>query len=192
MTRAATYAHEPIRARPGVLAALCGMLSAVAPAAAGPADVPEPIIDREQRFSLTLDQGWSKRATDQADTTPLLGYEHTRWTASLAVSRTDYPNMGAWRKATREAYFDDVEHGLSEHVSQYQRLWRKTSTLDTVPTLDLVFRRTGEHGQDVLFMRFLCFRRYTLTLAVSLPERDYKRHRRALERVLRSFKPHLQ
>ncbi len=161
------------------------LVLAVAPTARA-----EVTTDKTHRFQLDLDDGWREVPAPTDSHTPLVGFEHRKRRALMAVSRVEYPNLDAWRRRTRKAYYSEIEKGIKTSVDGYKRLRQNTTRLGRVPALDLTFRHRDKDGERVVFMRFLFFRTYSLSLSLSLPYRQYRRHKRRLRTVLHSFKPY--
>ncbi len=149
----------------------------------------EDVADRKQRYRFALGSGWLAVDVGEASQTPLIGYQHKRG-AVLTVNRVDYPNIPAWRKSTRTPYYDQIERGVRERVTRYKRLKRTALHKGKVPVLDLVFRHRTDAGEHVVIMRFLFYRRYSVSLSVSVPAREYKRRKRALLGLRDSFQPY--
>ncbi|MEM9490192.1 MAG: hypothetical protein AAGC55_13675, partial [Myxococcota bacterium] len=115
--------------------------------------------------------------------------------AVLAISRVNYPNLAAWRSKTMPDYSREVENGLRAAVRDYRRIDQREHRLGRVPALDLAFRHGGERASDergewVVLMRFLFFRRYSLSLTLTMPADRYRRFRRAHRAVRDSFQPY--
>jgi hypothetical protein len=147
------------------------------------------VENREHRYRLDVDSVWRARPAPAGSLAPLAGYEHDRSGALLAVSRINYPNAAAWRQRTRDAYHDAVVAGIEKSTPGYQLMERRASLQGAVPALDLTYRRREARGNEVVLLRFLFFRRYALALAVTVPERGYRGHKRALRAVQQSFAP---
>lgn len=116
------------------------------------------------------------------------GYRHPPSGAVLAVTRVDYPNRRAWRRD--QGFFAEVEAGVETASTGYRRFHRRQHRIGRVPALDLGFRRRTEQGREVVLMRFLFFRRYTVSLTVTAPARAYRRHQGALRPLLDGFTPY--
>jgi hypothetical protein len=168
----------------------------------GHADTTTLREDPEHHYQITLGPAWLDKAAAIAATGAigdrpalLAGYEHPRSGALVAVTRINYPNLGAWRARTRPAYVAAIEQGVREAVVSYRRLEQRTG-FDQVPVFDLVFRSRrpggqGKQGNEIVAMRFLFFRTYSLVMTVTVPARAYRRHKRTLRAVQNSFKPYL-
>jgi hypothetical protein len=154
-----------------------------------PARAERAIESREHRYRLTLDSAWRARPAPAGSLAPLSGYEHDRSGALLAVSRIEYPNAAAWRQRTRDAYYDTIVAGIENSTPGYLLMERGASMQGPVPALDLVYRRGDARNHEVVVLRFLFFRRYALALALAVPERAYRGHKRALRAVQQSFSP---
>ncbi len=150
----------------------------------------ETIRDKTHRYELRVPRGWRTLPVDAAHTEPLRAMRSPDGRTLLAVSRVNFPNPMAWR--SERQFFRVVEQGVRSAAPGYKRLRRKRRRLSRVPTLDLVFEQDRAGSREVVAMRLLFFRRYTLTLAISQPRRTYKRRRRATRKLLESFKPYLK
>ena len=139
------------------------------------------------QYQITVTDGWT--AASPGGPPLLAGYRHEDSGGRVVITRADYPNRGAWRQ--RAAFFEQVEDGLQASTPGYARLHRRQVRLDRVPAMDLVFRRRAGDQTEVVHMRFLFFRRYTLTLALVAPARVHRRHRRAYRKLVESFVPYL-
>jgi hypothetical protein len=157
------------------------------PARAAPAE--RAVESREHRYRLALDSLWRARPAPAGSLAPLSGYEHDRSGALLAVSRIDYPNSAAWRQRSRDAYYDAIVAGIETSTPGYDLVERGASMQGQVPALDLIYRRREARGSEVVLLRFLFFRRYALALALTVPERGYRGHKRALRAVQQNFAP---
>lgn len=157
----------------------------------GGAAVAEPARDRSHRYELSPPAEWQPVAAPPQGV--LAGYEHGASRALAAVARVDYPNLDAWRSRNRNAYFAEIEDGIREAVLGYERVSMRGRTLTRldVPVLDLTFRhRTGDRDEIVL-MRFLFFRRYSLSLTIRTPAGEFRSHKRAWEQARTSFQPYI-
>lgn len=171
----------------GMLALACALVTG--PALAG-ARVPA------HQFQLDELDGWSElpapdRADrgDAGDVLIVAGYRHAGSGALLAITRMNLASPRAWRDD--EGFFAEVEAGIESASARYQRFHRRQQRIGKVPALDLGFRRDSERGREVVLMRFLFFRRYTLALALRVPAPAYRRHERALRTLLASFAPYV-
>lgn len=169
--------------------ALLALAMACAWATGARADVQVPA----HQFQLAGLDGWIALAPasreDIADARGLLGgYRHPPSGALLAITRVDYPNPRAWRRD--HGFFAEVEAGIETASSGYQRFHHRQHRMGRVPTLDLGFRRRAARGREVVLMRFLFFRRYTVSLTMTMPARAYRRHQAALRALLDSFAPY--
>lgn len=161
------------------------------------AAAPAPVVNEEHRFELAVGDGWDVQAVDGVSYDREAGTGLVaRWSADggarvLVVSRVDGPGSDAWRG--EESFFDGVEAGVQRSAPGYRRLKRKVHKLGRVPALDLWFRYDGADGRAVaVAMRFLFFRSYALTLAVDVPADDLRAHRRAVRKLVESFKPYFK
>lgn len=102
--------------------------------------------------------------------------------ARATLTRTDYPNLPAWRR--RAHYFDGVIAGLKNSTPGFALVRRRRGRLGIVPYMDVVYRRAHER-QPYVHTRFVFYRTFTLILAVS----STRGQRRAAARLVRSLGP---
>lgn len=140
------------------------------------------------QYRIEVPEGWSGTGASAGEPVIVSGYRHERSGARLAITRVDYPNPGAWRQ--KDAFFEEVEDGVREAAPGYTRLHRQRRRLGKVPAMDLFFRRRTGDGTQVVLLRFLFFRRYTLALALASPARAYRRHGRAHRALVDGFVPY--
>jgi hypothetical protein len=151
----------------------------------------------EHQFELGALDGWSELpGRERGDAGNLLddviivaGYRHAGSGALLAITRMNLANPRAWRDDGD--FFAEVEAGIESTSARYQRFHRRQQRVDKVPALDLGFRRDTERGREVVLMRFLFFRRYTLALALRVPAPAHRRHERAFRTLVTSFAPYV-
>lgn len=151
----------------------------------------------EHQYELDALDGWSEltggergEADDLLDDVIIVaGYRHARSGALLAITRMNLDNPRAWRDDGD--FFAEVEAGIEDTSPRYQRFHRRQQRVNKVPALDLGFRRDSERGREVVLMRFLFFRRYTLALALRVPARAYRRHERAFRTLVTSLAPYV-
>ena len=148
--------------------------------------------DNEHRYTLTLASGWRAHPVPAGSRTPLASFEHRPSGTLLAVSRVDYPNPEAWREKTLPAYASQVEEGLRNAFTTYRRVDFRIHKLDIVPALDLAFQyRKPDQRDEIVFMRLLFFRRYTLLAAMAAPATTSRSQKARHRAVLDSFAPYL-
>ena len=123
--------------------------------------VADDVVLPQTKAKLSVTAGWHA-----APATSVVVAYRSDGGAILAVTRAQVPNPDAWRSRTRDAYVDQVERGIAEHVPGYRRLARKISEVHEVPALDVEARR--DNGSTVVF-RVLLFRSYALSLAIEVP-----------------------
>lgn len=154
------------------------------------------------QYQLDLPVAWSPAAPASGDASTsgatagtvtgssavLSRHAHDAGGARLVITRVAYPNPGAWSR--KDAFFDQVEHGIRAAAPGCTRLQRRQHRLGRVPAMDVQLRRRMGHGAEVVHMRFLFFRRYTLTLTLAAPARGYRRHGRAYRALVDSFVPY--
>jgi hypothetical protein len=154
-------------------------LALIATASAAHAEV---FRDADRRFELELPAAWTK------DSDALL-WRNSDTDQVMVVTRIDGPTSDAWRG--RRSFFDAVEKGVRDSADSFKSLRRRRGKAGRVPTLDLWFQYRATDGADVtVAMRFLFFRRYTLSLAIDTPAKRFRKHRRAVRKLTKSFKPY--
>lgn len=174
------------RARAALLSAVTLLAAAVAPAVA------DVRVSAHQFQHADLD-GWSEQPlagrSDGPGTAQIVaGHRHPSG-ARLAITRMNVPNQRAWRKD--EDFFAEVERGVERASPGYDRFRREQHRVGGVPALDLAFRQRSPRGREVVLMRFLFFRRYTLAFALRAPASAYRRHDRTWRALHESFTPHV-
>jgi hypothetical protein len=107
----------------------------------------------------------------------LLGRYQGERNMKMSVSRISYPSLPAWRKDQREAFVDQLVSGARKSTRGYRHKSQKAHRIGGVPGLDLHFARTGSDGQELVWMRFLFFRRYVIVASASTSSRS--EHKRA-------------
>ncbi|MEZ4402734.1 MAG: hypothetical protein R3B06_22120 [Kofleriaceae bacterium] len=112
---------------------------------------------------LALDDGWAAVAVDGQATA-------THGDARLALVRYDVPNLEAWRERTRAAHVEAIVAGLAAAPGA-KVLTRATSRtgVAAVPTVDVVLRRRGPAGDEVVAVRALLFRTTTIIVLAASP-----------------------
>ena len=158
------------------------------------ADSKDQVKNRKHRFQLTLGSGWTEVAQPEESRTPLVGWLHRRTRATLAINRVDHPNLQAWRKKNREAYYQEIEKGVMEQLADYERIAFRMQHIKKIPVFELSFRHRGardgrRQSSRLVMMRFIFYRRYSLSMSLSIPERTFKRKKRIFKRVRDSFVP---
>lgn len=178
-----------------------GLVLATARAAAEDGAARDAIQVAAHQYQLDLPAGWSPASGDAAasdaattagtvtgSSAVLSRYAHDAGGARLVITRVAYPNPGAWSR--KDAFFDEVEHGIRAAAPGCTRMQRRQHRLGRVPAMDVQFRRRMGNGAEVVHMRFLFFRRYTLTLTLAAPARGYRRLGRAYRALVDSFVPY--
>lgn len=151
----------------------------------------DQIRDKVHRFQLRIPRaGWVTLPVDAKHTEPLRAMRSANGRQLLAISRVNFRNPMAWRRDRR--FFRVVEQGLRGAADDYKRLHYRQRRVNRVPALDIVFEQSRAGAREVVAMRFLFFRRYTLTLAVTQAKREYRTKRRGTLALLRSFTPYLK
>lgn len=146
--------------------------------------------DSSNYFTLSLPVGW-QAATPVAGTESIItAFVAPGSERELAVTRVDYPNRAAGRDPS--TFFAQVEAGLQRSSPGYTRLARKQRRFAHVRVLDLTFRHSpAQRDAEVMAIRFLFFRTFSLSLAVAGKASRYRRQRRSTQAILASFRPHL-
>jgi hypothetical protein len=166
-----------------VASALAAATAAAEPAAPRIVDLPETPAE------LRLDAAWQDAPLPAGVPDAPVGVWRHPSGAVLVVTRVAAPNGDAWRDATRAAYADDVEAGVRSAVPGYRRRSRAVRDLRGVPALDLSFRRTVDGTVEVVAMRVVFFRNYSVTATVAVPDAQWNRARRATEAAIAAFAP---
>jgi hypothetical protein len=151
------------------------------------------------QFQLDGLDGWSELPGGERgdagnvldDVIIVAGYRHAGSGALLAITRMNLANPRAWRNGDDDDFFAEIEAGVEGASARYQRFHRRQQRVNQVPALDLGFRRDTERGREMVLMRFLFFRRYTLALALRVPAPAYRRHERAFRSLVTSFAPYV-
>lgn len=179
------------RTRPGPVGLLLCLLvvSLTTPAAADGDRAVDNADDKDMRFKLRLGPGWTALARPDDARTPLAGYRHDGYDALVAINRVDYPNIPAWRTKERDAYFDEIERGLREEVADFKRLGHDRGRLRDIPFYQVTFRHRTDDGRRVVLMRFIFYRRYSVSLSLEVPARSYRRNKKALQAIRDTFEP---
>lgn len=162
-------------ARPHALVvALCSLV-ALAPARAEVIDLPdtraELVIDTRTWRVVAAPGLVAAYATDRGE--------------RLAVTRAQVPNIDAWRSKTRDAYVDQIAHGLI--AAGYTPSTKKLTTIEGVPVLDLEAAPAGKTPprREPIVLRVILFRTYALSLALEGPRSS----RSLLRAIARTFVP---
>ncbi len=97
----------------------------------------------------------------------------------IAITRTQVPNIDAWRTKTRDAYVDQIEKGLVG--AGYKPTSKKLTTIEGVPVLDV----EASHKRGPLILRVILFRTYALSFAMEGPRMS----RTAARGIAKTFVP---
>lgn len=169
--------------------ALAASLAAIA---AGPAAADVRVAAHQ--YQLGALEAWTElpapERDDAGDARIVAGYRHADSDALVAITRVEVANPRAWR--SDEGFFDEVEAGVESASARFERFHERQQRVGAVPALDLGFRRDTERGREVVLMRFLFFRRYTLALALRAPARSWRRHQRTFRALVESFTPYVE
>lgn len=144
----------------------------------------------EQHYQLELSDAWIAVDIEENEDGRLAGYTHESG-AALAITRVTYPNLDARRTRTKKAFFARVEKGIEDAAKGYERLSRKESKSGSVPLFDLTYRHERADGtKEVVYLRFIFHRTYSVSLAIAVPDGAYKANKRANTAIIKSFKPY--
>lgn len=142
--------------------------------------------DADNYYQVDLPASWKRVTPAPGPETILVAARHAPTERTLAITRIDYPNPD--RKA--RAYHDRIEAGLRASVPGYERLRRSTRKLAHVYAIDLVFRRGTDADREVVWMRIMLYRSFTLTAAVAAPAVQYRTSDRDTRKLLASVQPY--
>ncbi len=164
--------------------------AAITLAAPGAAQAQVALTDEANYFALRLPAGWQATTPAEGAETIVAAFANPRTEQYLAVTRIGYPNRAVRRDRAR--FFAQVEEGLRKTTPGYARMTRKQRRFAHVQVLDLSFRHTPAGRDDeVIAVRFLFFRTFSLSLAVASKARRYRRQRRSTAALIGSFRPRL-
>ncbi len=146
----------------------------------------EPIVDEELHFTLELPANF----TALAKGTALRRYSHPSG-LKASLSRIDNPNLPAyWRKESK-AFLASLERGVAKASTGYRLRTRQDSRAGRTPVLDIHFQRVREGVRELVWMRFLLFRRFALVASVSSPYRADRKTRKLAEKFTSSLAPYV-
>lgn len=177
-----------VLARPVFYTCLAVMLLAAPAYADGTREV-DKADDKKMRFKLRLGSGWTVLPQPDDARTPLAGYRHRGYDALIAINRVDYPNIPAWRTKERDAYFDEIERGIRATVTDYKRLGQDRGRLRNIPFYQVTFRHRSDDGRRMVLMRFIFYRRYSVSMSLDVPARSYRKNKKALQKIRDTFAP---
>ncbi len=129
-------------------------------------------VHRDTANRYTIDIPKSFRFTPQGN--PLGRYQGDQ-PLRMSVSRISYPSLPAWRKKQREAFIDQVVTGARKTTKGYRHKSQKAHRIGGVPGLDLHFAKTGESGPELVWIRFLFFRRFVIVAGASTASRLHQK-----------------
>ncbi len=136
----------------------------------------EPVAIPHSKALFDVPKTWSKLPDD-----PALVGAWKRGTSTMAVTRAQVPNLGAWIKTSRETYVAEVERGAIAAVAGTKKLSRAFADIHGVPTLDLELRRPD--GSQ-LVIRYLLFRSYALAVTIEVAKNGSLDEARAIAKKL--------
>lgn len=145
--------------------------------------------DEQHHFSLSLPAGFTRHAAS-ADTGNLGSYLAPRGLA-MSLSRIAFPNLPAWWKNDRGAFFAQVLEGARRSVKGFQQRSQKAQRLDGVPALDLHFAREGKAGKELVWIRFLFHRRFAIVAIGSTPLRARRAEKKKAREFTHSLRPYV-
>jgi hypothetical protein len=144
---------------------LAAALTALAALAArAPAARADEVKLPNTRAVLDVPGGWTP-TDDPAGRGLVTGYRGDRGIV-LAVTRAPVPNASAYIAESRDAYADEIEHGIAARVKGYRRVSRRLAEQHGTPALDLEAKRAD--GATIV-VRVLLFWTYALALAIEVP-----------------------
>jgi hypothetical protein len=147
------------------------------------ADASSTIVDPNDRYQISVLSPWNR-----PDERPVWYRAESK--QILTITRIDGPVLVARRD--RPEFFAAIERGIRARAPNYRRKHKRLGQASNVPTLDLVFEYRDPEGTRMeVAMRFLFFRSYAMTAAVSGPYRDARPRRHSTGRLLESFRPYL-
>jgi hypothetical protein len=107
----------------------------------------------------------------------------------MSLSRIGFPSLAAWRKNERKAFIESVVEGARDSAKDFRKKAQKSQRVGGVPALDPHFTRTGDQGPELVWMRFLFYRRYSIVASSSTPAAASREQRRKAIDFTRSLKP---
>jgi hypothetical protein len=148
------------------------------------------VKNAEQHYQLKLSDTWTAIEIADNDEGRLAGYTHDSG-AILAITKVAFPNIDARRTKTKKAFFARVEKGVEDAAKDYERLHRKQSKSGRVPLFDLTYRHERADGtSEVVYLRFIFHRTYSVSLAIAIPDEAYKANKKANAKLVKTFKPY--
>jgi hypothetical protein len=161
---------------------------AVSVLAPGAAQAQVELRSSDNYFTLGLPAGWQATTPAAGTETILAAFENPKSEQYLAVTRVGYPNRAVSRHPS--SFYAEVEEGLRKTTPGYKKLARKQRRFAHVRVLDLSFRHTPAGRDDeVIAIRFLFFRTFSLSLAVASKASRYRRQRRSTAALVSTFRP---
>lgn len=140
--------------------------------------------DAKQHYEIRVPQSFVFRSAGD-----LLGSYQGSQPMTMTVSRISHPGLPAWRKKQRDAFIDQVVSGARESAKGYRQQSKKSHRVDGVPALDLHFSRGLKSTKEMVWMRFLFFRRYTLVASASTSSTSQGVHQKRAREFTRSLLP---
>ena len=148
------------------------------------------LTDPEQHYTVTVPDAWTAVEVEDNDEGRLAAYT-AAGDAVAAITRVTFPNIDARRAATKKAFFARVEKGVEDASTGYERLYSKQTSAGSVPLLDITYRHERADGsKEVVFLRFIFHRTYSVSLAIAIADDAYKANKKAHEQLIKSFKPY--
>lgn len=151
---------------------------------AGPALAEEQAThtDNKHRYSVSAPEAFRFTKADS-----LLGSYAGPGKLRMSLSRIDFPSLAAWRKREQKEFFESVVDGARDATADFRKKGQQSQRLGGVPTLDLHFSRKG--GQELVWMRFAFYRKYSIVASASTPAAASRAHRRMAKDFARSLQP---
>ena len=107
----------------------------------------------------------------------------------MSLSRIGFPALGAWRRSERQAFVETVVAGARDATTEFRIKAKQSQRVEGVPALDLHFSRKGAQGPELVWMRFLFYRRYSIVASASTPGAASQGQRRRAQDFTRSLAP---
>jgi hypothetical protein len=143
----------------------------------------DTIKNKGAYFQLHLPAGWRRIKASPGSEKLLVSYRDGSGQV-LAVVQASHPNRGAWRN--RKEFFDHVEAGFKKATTGYKQLYRRVRKLGRVPSMEIDFTHEREGRTEMVMVKIIFFRTFTLSLSIA----GDGSHRKRNNTVLRSFKPY--
>ena len=158
----------------------------VAASQAPPAQAQEQRVHRDtkQHYEIRVPESFVFRTAGD-----LLGSYQGSQPTTMSISRISYPSLPAWRKKQKDEFIDQVISGARQSVKGYRQNSKKSHRVGGVPTLDFHFSRGLKGSQELVWMRFLFFRRYALVASASTSSTTKSVHKKRAKEFTLSLSP---